>query len=92
MKFVFFSLPFLTAGIEIFENAAFIVPVDSLHAYTVKLARAKLPAKAAGELIRRKKYLRIQVKISAGTDCLIRTSRWYTGTVSLKLTIILSIS
>ena len=38
--------------------------------YTVKLARAKLPAKAAGKLIRRWKYLRMQAKISAGTDCL----------------------
>ena len=41
-----------------------------LHEYTVKLARAKLPAKAAGKLIRRWKYLRMQAKISAGTDCL----------------------
>ena len=38
--------------------------------HTVKLERAKLLAKAAGKLIRRKKYLRMQAKISAGTDCL----------------------
>ena len=37
---------------------------------TVKLAREKLPAKAASKLIRRLKYLRIQAKISAGNDCL----------------------
>ena len=38
--------------------------------YTVKLARAKLPAMAAGILFRRRNYPRIQAKISAGNDCL----------------------
>ena len=37
---------------------------------TVKLARAKLPSKTAGKLLRKQKYLRMQAKISAGTGCL----------------------
>ena len=44
--------------------------MKSALSYTVKLARAKLPAKAAGKLISMKKYLRMQTKISAGNDCL----------------------
>ena len=48
-----------------------ILYFDDLYSdYTVKLARAKLPAKGAGKLIRRYIYLRMQAKISAGTDFL----------------------
>ena len=43
---------------------------EAYRAYTVKLARAKLFAKAAGKLIHREKYQRMQAKISAGTDFL----------------------
>ena len=39
-------------------------------AFAVKLARAKLPAMAAGILFRRQNYPRMQAKISKGTDCL----------------------
>ena len=38
--------------------------------FTVKVARAKLPAMAAGILLHRQNYPRMQAKISAGNDCL----------------------
>ena len=38
--------------------------------HTVQLARAKLPAMAAGKLFRRRNYLRMQAKTSACNDCL----------------------
>ena len=36
--------------------------------YTVKIARAKLPAMVAGTLFRRRNYPQMQAKISAGSD------------------------
>ena len=41
-----------------------------LFIYTVKLARAKLPAMAAGILFRMQNYPRMQTKVSAVNDCL----------------------
>ena len=43
---------------------------SAIARYTVKLARAKLPAMAAGKDFRRWNYLQMQAKFSAGNDCL----------------------
>ena len=43
---------------------------QTLYGYTVKLARAKLPAATAGKLFRRQNYQRMQAKFSAGNVCL----------------------
>ena len=42
---------------------------QTLYGYTVKLARAKLPAVTAGKLFRRQNYKRMQAKISASNVC-----------------------
>ena len=43
---------------------------EGIESNAVKLARAKLPAKAAGILFRRQNYPQMQAKIFAGNDCL----------------------
>ena len=70
------KLQLLQAVLLSHVHAPFVIMVHHLEntwtmeIYTVKLARANLPAMAAGILFRRWNYPQMQAKISAGNDCL----------------------